>query len=45
MTVSTTVPGEAVPWNAGGIKPHGADDSQGKQYRIIAGDYDYLSFL
>ena len=44
MTVSTTVPGEAVPWNAGGIKPHGADQSQGKQYRIIAGDYDYLTF-
>jgi putative ABC transport system permease protein len=44
MTVSTTVPGEAVPWNAGGIKPHGADDSQGKQYRVIGGDYDYLKF-
>ena len=44
MTVSTTVPGEAVSWNAGGIKPHGADDSKGKQYRIIGGDYDYLKF-
>jgi len=44
MTVSTSVPGDAVGWNAGGIKPHGADDSKGKQYRIIAGDYDYLSF-
>lgn len=44
MTVSTSVPGDAVSWNAGGIKPHGADDSQGKQYRIIAGDYDYLKF-
>jgi putative ABC transport system permease protein len=44
MTVSTTVPGEPVAWNAGGIKPHGADQSQGKQYRVIAGDQEYLTF-
>ncbi len=29
-------------WNAGGIKLKGTDQSQGKQYRIIGGDYDYL---
>jgi putative ABC transport system permease protein len=28
--------------DAGGIKPKGTDQSQGKQYRIIGGDYDYL---
>jgi putative ABC transport system permease protein len=44
MTVSTTVPGEPVGWNAGGIKPHGADQSQGKQYRVIGGDQEYLTF-
>jgi putative ABC transport system permease protein len=42
VTVSTNIPGEAVDWNAGGIKLKGTDQSQGKQYRIIGGDYDYL---
>jgi putative ABC transport system permease protein len=42
ITVSTSVPGEPVNWNAGGIKLKGADQTQGKQYRIIGGDYDYL---
>jgi len=42
ITVSTSIPGEPVQWNAGGIKPKGTDQSQGKQYRIIGGDYDYL---
>ncbi len=42
VTVSTSIPGEPVQWNAGGIKLAGTDQSQGKQYRIIGGDYDYL---
>ena len=42
LTVSTSIPGEPVGWNAGGIKLKGTDQSQGKQYRIIGGDYDYL---
>jgi len=42
VTVSTSIPGEPVNWNAGGIKLKGTDQSQGKQYRIIGGDYDYL---
>ncbi len=42
ITVSTSIPGEPVNWNAGGIKLKGTDQAQGKQYRIIGGDYDYL---
>ncbi len=42
VTASTSIPGEPVNWNAGGIKLKGTDQSQGKQYRIIGGDYDYL---
>jgi len=42
ITASTSIPGEPVNWNAGGIKLKGTDQSQGKQYRIIGGDYDYL---
>jgi putative ABC transport system permease protein len=42
VTASTSVPGEPVGWNAGGIKLTSEDQSKGKQYRIIGGDYDYL---
>ena len=42
VTVSTSIPGEPVQWNAGGIKLKGADETQGKQYRVIGGDYDFL---
>jgi putative ABC transport system permease protein len=42
ITVSTSIPGEPVQWNAGGIKLVGTPQSEGKQYRIIGGDYDYL---
>jgi putative ABC transport system permease protein len=42
ITVSTSIPGEAVGWNAGGIKLVGTDESTAKQYRIIGVDYDYL---
>jgi putative ABC transport system permease protein len=43
ITVSTSIPGEPVFWNAGGIKLVGADQTKGKQYRIIGTDYDYLN--
>ncbi len=42
ITVSTSIPGEAVGWNAGGIKLVGQDESKQKQYRIIGVDYDYI---
>jgi putative ABC transport system permease protein len=42
VAVSTVVPGGAVPWNAGGIRLVGADESTGKQYRVIGVDYDYI---
>lgn len=42
VTVSTSIPGEAVGWNAGGIKLVGADESTQKQYRVIGVDYDYV---
>jgi putative ABC transport system permease protein len=41
-TISTSIPGEAVQWNAGGIKLVGTDESTQKQYRVIGVDYDYL---
>lgn len=42
VAVSTSVPGEAVGWNAGGIKLVGQDESKQKQYRVIGVDYDYM---
>jgi putative ABC transport system permease protein len=42
ITVSTSIAGEAVGWNAGGIKLVGQDESKQKQYRVIGVDYDYL---
>lgn len=42
VTVSTSIPGEPVQWNAGGIKLVGTPESDSKQYRIIGGDFDYL---
>ena len=42
ITVSTSIPGEAVGWNAGGIKLVGQDESKQKQYRVIGVDYDYM---
>src|SRR6185312_15761370 len=42
IAVSTSIPGEAVGWNAGGIKLVGADESTQKQYRVIGVDYDYM---
>lgn len=42
ITASTSVPGEPISWNAGGIKLVEQDDSKQKQYRIIGVDYDYI---
>ena len=42
VAISTNVPGEAVFWNAGGIKLVGQDESKQKQYRVIGVDYDYM---
>ena len=42
VTVSTSIPGEPVGWNAGGIKLVGTDESTQKQYRVIGVDYDYM---
>ncbi|MEO6902704.1 MAG: ABC transporter permease [Bacteroidia bacterium] len=42
ITVSSSIPGEEVKWVAGGVKLHGADESTGRQYRVIAVDDDYI---
>lgn len=43
ITASTSIPGEPVGWNAGGIRLKGLDEGKGKQYRVIGVDYDYLN--
>jgi len=42
ICVSTTIPGQPVGWNAGGIKLVGSDESTQKQYRVIGVDYDFI---
>lgn len=42
ISVSTTIPGQPVDWNAGGIRLVGADESTQKQYRVIGVDYDFI---
>ena len=42
IAVSTSISGEPVNWNAGGIKLVGADESSSNQYRVIGVDYDYI---
>lgn len=42
VAISTSIPGEPVKWNAGGIKIAGTDENTQKQYRVIGVDYDYL---
>ncbi|GAB3758275.1 ABC transporter permease [Spirosoma pomorum] len=42
VAVSSTVPGEKVEFNAGGIRLLGAPNEDGKQYRIITTDYDFI---
>lgn len=43
ITASTSIPGEPVGWNAGGIRLKGQDESKAKQYRVIGVDYDYTN--
>lgn len=42
ISVSTTIPGQPVGWNAGGIRLVGADENTQKQYRVIGVDYDFI---
>ncbi|AEE51767.1 ABC transporter permease [Haliscomenobacter hydrossis] len=42
VSASTTIPGQAVDWNAGGIRLLGTDENEGTQYRVIGVDYDYV---
>ena len=42
MTISSSIPGQPVDFNAGGIKLFGTDESKQKQYRIVFADYDYM---
>ena len=42
VAISTSIPGQSVDWNAGGIKLVGTDESTVKQYRVIGVDHDYL---
>jgi len=42
VAISTSIPGEPVGWNAGGIKLVGQDVSKQNQYRVIGVDYDYI---
>ena len=42
VAISSSIPGETVDWNAGGIRLVGTEESAQKQYRVIAMDYDYM---
>jgi putative ABC transport system permease protein len=42
ISVSTTIPGQPVGWNAGGIKLVGTDETTQKQYRVIGVDYEFI---
>ena len=42
VVISMSIPGEAVGWNAGGIKLVGTDESTQKQYRVVGVDHDYM---
>ena len=43
ITESTSIFGESVRWNAGGIKLVGTDESTQKQYRVIGVDFDFVN--
>jgi putative ABC transport system permease protein len=43
ITAMSTVPGQSVDWNAGGIKLVGEDETKQKQYRVIGVDYDFIN--
>lgn len=42
VATATTIPGQPVDWNAGGIKLTTEEESAAKQYRIIGVDYEYM---
>jgi putative ABC transport system permease protein len=42
VAISTSIPGQPVDWNAGGIKLAGTDESAQNQYRVIGMDHDYM---
>ncbi len=42
ISISTSIPGEPVDWNADGIKLVGTDETTQKQYRVIGVDHDYM---
>ncbi|MND69839.1 Macrolide export ATP-binding/permease protein MacB [compost metagenome] len=42
VAASTTVPGQPVNWNAGGIRLIGQGEGEGKQYRVIGVDYGFM---
>jgi len=41
----TSIPGQAIEWNAGGIKLVGAEEKTQKQYRVIGVDYDFVDLF
>jgi putative ABC transport system permease protein len=45
VSALTSIPGQSIDWNAGGIKLVGADESKGKQYRVIGVDYDFADMF
>lgn len=45
VAASTSIPGQAIEWNAGGIKLVGADEKTQKQYRVIGVDYDFVDLF
>jgi putative ABC transport system permease protein len=42
IAASTSIPGNKVSWNAGGIKRASDDDTKSNQYRAIGVDYDFI---
>ena len=42
VAAATTIPGQPVNWNAGGIKLVTQDQELAKQYRVIGVDYEYI---
>ncbi|HEA20316.1 hypothetical protein LCGC14_0850740 [marine sediment metagenome] len=42
VAAATTIPGQPVNWNAGGIKLVSQGQELAKQYRVIGVDYDYV---
>jgi putative ABC transport system permease protein len=43
VSISTSIPGQPVDWNAGGIRLVGEDESASQQYRVIGMDHDYMN--